>query len=78
MSYRYCIINPENKLITDKILSYGYKCIYTEKSANVSEAVSSHADVLYLILNEKELKRMQESPIPKTLQQSYITSLFFC
>ena len=55
MNNRYCIINTENKIITDKLKEYGYTCIATEKSANVSEPISRHADVLYLKTGDKEI-----------------------
>jgi len=55
MNNRYCIINTENKIITDKLKEYGYTCIATEKSANVSYPIFRHADVLYLKTGNKEI-----------------------
>ena len=44
----YCISDTTNQLIVNKLEEYGYKCISTEKSTDVSQPVSLHADVLYL------------------------------
>ncbi len=55
MNNKYCIIDTENKIITDKLKEYGYTCIATEKSANVSDPISQHADVLYLKTGNKEI-----------------------
>ena len=55
MDNKYCIINTENKIILDKIKKYGFTCISTEKSDNVSEPISLHADVLYLKTGDKEV-----------------------
>lgn len=55
MNNKFCIINTENPIITDKLKEYGYICIATEKSANVSEPISQHADVLYLKTGNKEI-----------------------
>ena len=55
MNDSICIINTENKIITNKLKEYGYSCIATEKSANVSEPISRHADVLYLKTGDKEI-----------------------
>ncbi len=52
---QYCIVNFENKAVIDKLKKYGYVCIPTEKSADVSEPISLHADVLYLKTGEKEI-----------------------
>ena len=51
----YCIINTEDKRIADMLGKYGYICIPTEKSADVSEPISLHADVLYLKIAPKQL-----------------------
>ena len=51
----YCIVNTENKLITDRLKQYGYICIATEKSANVSSPICRHADVLYLKTDSNSL-----------------------
>ena len=51
----YCIIDTLNSKITDKLREYGYICISTEKSANVSEPIAFHTDVLYLKFNEKDI-----------------------
>ena len=45
---KYCIVNFENQQIIEKLKEYGYTCIATEKSFDVSEPVSFHADMLYL------------------------------
>ena len=45
---KYCVVNFENKQVINKLENYGYVCIPTEKSADVSEPISLHADVLYL------------------------------
>ena len=55
MNNKFCIINTENPIITDKLKEYGYICIATEKSANVSDPISRHADVLYLKTGNKEI-----------------------
>ena len=52
---KYCIINIRNKKIIDKIEYYGYNCISTEKSTDVSQPISLHADVLYLKTENKEI-----------------------
>ena len=52
---KYCIIDTFNSKITDKLREYGYVCISTEKSNNVSEPIACHADVLYLKCNEKDI-----------------------
>ena len=41
--------------IINKLEEYGYTCITTEKSENVSEPVSFHADMLYLKVSENRL-----------------------
>lgn len=55
MKQHYCIINTENKQITDTILKYGYEVIATELSNNVSIPISLHADVLYLKVAENDI-----------------------
>ena len=45
---KYCIVNGENTIVTDKLKQLGYTCILTEKSVDVSEPISFHADILYL------------------------------
>ena len=45
---KLCIVNSENKAVTDVLEQYGYVCIPTQKSECVSEPISLHADVLYL------------------------------
>ncbi len=52
---KYCIINIDNKYAAEKISSYGYKCIATEKTDSISEYIAGHADVLYLKINDKML-----------------------
>jgi len=52
---KYCIINTTNKEITAKLEEYGYKCIPTEKSTDVSGPISLHADVLYLKTDDKTI-----------------------
>lgn len=55
MNNKLCIINTENHIIANKLKECGYTCIATEKSANVSEPISLHADVLYLKTGDKEI-----------------------
>lgn len=55
MNKRYCIINTENRAAVDKLKEYGYECIATQKSCNVSKPISLHADVLYLKTGDKEI-----------------------
>lgn len=45
---KLCIVNSENKAVTDVLEQYGYVCIPTQKSECVSEPIALHADVLYL------------------------------
>ena len=52
---KYCIVNTSNKQIVKKLEEYGYTCIPTEKSADVSEPISLHADVLYLKTGDKTI-----------------------
>ena len=52
---KYCIVNTKNKLFIEKLEKYGYKCIATEKSADVSQPISLHADVLYLKTDDNTL-----------------------
>lgn len=52
---KYCIINTTNKEIVKKLENYGYKCIATEKSTDVSQPISLHADVLYLKTDDKTI-----------------------
>ncbi|MBQ6896105.1 MAG: hypothetical protein IJN69_02735 [Oscillospiraceae bacterium] len=52
---KYCIVNTENKIIKEKIEQYGYICISTEKSDNVSGPISCHADVLYLKSRDNQM-----------------------
>lgn len=52
---KYCIINTTNKEIAAKLEEYGYKCIPTEKSTDVSGPISLHADVLYLKTDDKTI-----------------------
>lgn len=44
----YCIIDTSNQKIVQKLKEYGYVCIPTENSMDVSGPISLHADVLYL------------------------------
>ena len=48
---KYCIVNSTNSIFTEKIEGYGYTCIGTEKSTNVSVPIALHADVLYNIVD---------------------------
>ncbi|MBR2503389.1 MAG: hypothetical protein IKB62_04615 [Oscillospiraceae bacterium] len=52
---KYCIVNTENKIIKEKLEQYGYICISTEKSDNVSGPISCHADVLYLKTKDNQM-----------------------
>ena len=52
---KYCVVNFENKQVINKLENYGYVCIPTEKSADVSEPISLHADVLYLKISDTEI-----------------------
>lgn len=52
----YCIINTQYEYVTDKLKAFGFDCISTEKSPNVSEPISYHADVLYLKISSDSLK----------------------
>lgn len=52
---KYCIINPENTAVINKLKEYGYICIPTEKSTDVSRPISLHADVLYLKADNKTI-----------------------
>lgn len=45
---KYCIIGTHNSQIIDILNNYGYKCIHTIPSADVSGPICTHADVLYL------------------------------
>lgn len=55
MAQKYCIVNFENEKIISVLKSYGYICIPTIKSNNVSEPIACHADVLYLKTNNNVL-----------------------
>ena len=52
---KYCIVDTTNKDIVKKLEEYGYTCISTEKSADVSQPISLHADVLYLKVDNKTI-----------------------
>ena len=50
---RYCIINNTQIAVINRLQHYGYECIATEKSTDVSQPISLHADVLYLKTDNK-------------------------
>lgn len=52
---KYCIINISNDEVINKLESYGYNCISTEESPDVSTPINLHADVLYLKTGERTL-----------------------
>ncbi len=55
MNKHYCIVNFENSKILSILENYGYNCIPTIKSDNISQPISNHADVLYLKTDNNEI-----------------------
>jgi len=70
---KYCIINTTNKEVVKKLEEYGYICIPTEKSTDVSGPISLHADVLYLKTDDKTIyvSECQKNNIKLLKQMGY-------